>query len=141
MRPWPGRLGRALQLHRVCHRVESRLHNEYIDHYRGCQPLAGAQLRCFVRASGRLAALFSFADIAWKTQSRDHCIGWTPAQRQECLLSVVKNARFLILPWIECQNSAASILARVARQITTEWAIQYGCRPFLLETFVEQSRS
>ena len=52
----------------------------------------------------------------------------------------MNNARFLILPWIECKNLASSILARAARQIAADWHVQYGYRPLLLETFVEQSR-
>jgi hypothetical protein len=137
----PRSLG-TLQLQRVSHRAESQLHNEYIDryHYLGYQPLPGAQLRYFVRAGGRLVALLSFGAAAWKTQPRDHYIGWTPAQRQENLHRVVNNARFLILPWIECKNLASSILARAARQIAADWQLQYGYRPLLLETFVEQER-
>jgi len=137
----PRALG-TLQLQRVSHRPESQLHNEYIDryHYLGYQPLPGAQLRYFVRAGGRLVALLSFGAAAWKTQPRDHYIGWTPAQRQEHLHRVVNNARFLILPWIECRNLASSILARAARQIAADWQLQYGYRPLLLETFVEQER-
>jgi hypothetical protein len=136
----PRSLG-TLKLQRVSHRAESQLHNEYLDryHYLGYQPLPGAQLRYFVRAGGRLVALLSFAAAAWKTQPRDHYIGWTPAQRQEHLHRVVNNARFLILPWIECRNLASSILARAARQIAADWQLQYGYRPLLLETFVEQS--
>jgi len=52
----------------------------------------------------------------------------------------VNNARFLILPWIECKNLASSILARAARQIAADWQLQYGYHPLLLETFVEQKR-
>jgi hypothetical protein len=57
----PRALG-TMQLHRITHRAESQLHNEYIDryHYLGYQPLPGAQLRYFVRAGGRLVALLSF---------------------------------------------------------------------------------
>ena len=44
------------------------------------------------------------------------------------------------MPWIECKNLASSILARATRQIAADWQLQYGYRPLLLETFVEQER-
>lgn len=137
----PRELG-ALELQPVTLRDASHLHNEYLEryHYLGYQPLPGAQLRYFVRAAGRIVALLSFGAAAWKTQPRDRFIGWTPSQRQQHLHRVVNNARFLILPWVECKNLASSILARAAHRIPQDWQLHYGYRPVLLETFVEQSR-
>ncbi len=137
----PRTLG-TIQLHLISSRTESHLHNEYIDryHYLGYQPLPGAQLRYFVRANDQIVALLSFGAAAWKTQPRDHYIGWSPAQRQQYLHHVVNNARFLILPWVECKNLASTILARAIQQITSDWLHQYGYRPLLLETFVEHPR-
>lgn len=137
----PRELG-ELELQVVTHRDASHLHNEYLDryHYLGYQPLPGAQLRYFVRAAGRIVALLGFGAAAWKTQPRDRFIGWTPSQRQQRLHRVVNNARFLILPWVECKNLASSILARAARRVPDDWQLQYGYRPILLETFVEQPR-
>lgn len=137
----PRTLG-PLTLQPVTERRDSHLHNEYLDryHYLGYQPLPGAQLRYFVHAGGQLVALLGFGAAAWKTRPRDRFIGWTPSQRQQRLHLVVNNARFLILPWVECRNLASSILARAAHRIATDWQLQYGYRPVLLETFVEQPR-
>jgi len=97
-------------------------------------------VRYFVRAAGCIVALLGFGAAAWKTQPRDRFIGWTPSQRQQRLHRVVNNARFLILPWVECKDLASSILARAAHRIANDWQLQYGYRPVLLETFVEQPR-
>ena len=104
----PKQLG-ELHLEVVTGRHDSHLHNEFIDryHYLGYQPLPGAQLRYFVRANQRIVALLCFGAAAWKTQPRDIFIGWTPQQRQQRLHLVTNNARFLILPWVRCQNLAS----------------------------------
>ena len=137
----PRHLG-PLTLHAVTGRRDSHLHNEYLDryHYLGYQPLPGAQLRYFVHAGDRLVALLGFGAAAWTTRPRDRFIGWTPSQRQQHLHRVVNNARFLILPWVECKNLASAILARAARTVPGDWEAHYGYRPVLFETFVEQPR-
>ena len=139
--PSPRHLG-PLTLQRIVERRDSHRHNEYLDryHYLGYQPLPGDQLRYFVHAGDQLVALLSFGAAAWKTQPRDHFIGWTPSQRQQHLHRVVNNARFLILPWVQCPNLASAILARAARALPNDWQTHYGYRPVLLETFVEQPR-
>jgi len=53
---------------------------------------------------------------------------------------VINNARFLVLPWIECKGLASKILSLAARQIPNDWLTRYGFRPVLLETFVEYER-
>jgi hypothetical protein len=137
----PKKLG-DLHLQLVTERHDSHLHNEYIDryHYLGYQPLPGAQLRYFVRADERIIALLGFGAAAWKTRPRDLFIGWKTDQRQRRLHLVVNNARFLILPWVRCKNLASSILGMAARRLADDWMLRYGCRPVLLETFVERPR-
>ena len=137
----PKQLG-ELHLEVVTGRHDSHLHNEFIDryHYLGYQPLPGAQLRYFVRANQRIVALLCFGAAAWKTQPRDIFIGWTPQQRQQRLHLVTNNARFLILPWVRCQNLASAILGMAARRLPQDWNLHYGYSPVLLETFVELSR-
>ncbi|MDP2780062.1 Druantia anti-phage system protein DruA, partial [Devosia sp.] len=62
------------------------------------------------------------------------------AQRQKKLQWVINNARFLVLPWIECKGLASKILSLAARRIPNDWLSRYGLRPVLLETFVEYER-
>jgi len=131
-----------LHLQPVSRGRESHLWNEFIDryHYLGYQPLPGAQLRYFVRTAETVVALLGFGAAAWKTEPRDRFIGWTPTQRQHNLHLVVNNARFLILPWVQCKNLASHVLGLVARQLPDDWYRRYGYRPVLLETFVEAPR-
>jgi hypothetical protein len=122
--------------------ADSRLWNTYIErhHYLGHQLMPGAQLRYFVRAAGHIIAALGFGASAWKVKPRDQVIGWTPEQRQRNLHLVVNNARFLILPWIQCKNLASRILALVSRRLPDDWHARYAYRPVLLETFVEKPR-
>ena len=120
----------------------SRLWTEYIQryHYLGYTAMSGSQLRYNVYAGDKLVALLSFGASAWKLAARDRFIGWQSAQRLKNLQLVVNNARFLILPWIQCKGLASKILSIVNRQLPHHWQQRYGFKPVLLETFVECER-
>jgi hypothetical protein len=122
--------------------AESHLWNEYIDryHYLGYHPLPGAQLRYFASASGHRLALFGYGASAWRLAPRDRWIGWDDAQREAGLSRIVGQARFLILPWIECRNLASHLLSLSVRQLPGDWQDRYGIRPLLVESFVDRSR-
>lgn len=121
---------------------QSRLWNEYIHryHYLGYKPLPGAQLRYFVVAGERIIAMLGFGASAWQCAPRDKYIGWTHEQRKMKLQFIVNNARFLILPWINCKNLASKILSLASHQLSCDWQEHYGYKPVLLETFVEKDR-
>ena len=132
----------ALQLQAVHRQHDSRLWNEYIHryHYLGYQPLPGAQLRYFVSAGSTRVALLGFGASAWQSAARERFIGWGHESRKRNLHLIVNNARFLILPWVKCQNLASKLLAMAARQVPDDWQARYGYRPVLMETFVEAAR-
>jgi hypothetical protein len=73
-------------------------------------------------------------------KDRKRFIGWSEAQRQKNLPLVINDARFLVLPRIECKGLASKILSLAARQLPNDWLSRYGFRPVLLETFVEHER-
>jgi hypothetical protein len=131
-----------LRLELISDRTQSHLWNEYIDryHYLGYQPLPGAQLRYMVRTHDHVLALLGFGAAAWKTAPRDSFIGWTVQQRKDRLHLVVNNARFLILPWVQCRNLASRVLSMATRRLPDDWLQRYGYRPVLLETFVQIPR-
>jgi hypothetical protein len=131
---------RALRLEPVAQGRPSALWNEYIAryHYLGYGTTLGAQLRYFLVAEGHLLGAMAFGGAAWKVAPRDHFIGWSAEQRQSRLHLVVNQTRFLILPWVRCQNLATKALALCTRRLPQDWRDRYGYRPVLLETFVDQ---
>jgi hypothetical protein len=126
----------------VLNKRDSLLWNAYVQrhHYLGHQPMPGAQLRYFVRAGEHIVAALGFGASAWKVKPRDEAIGWTGEQRKRNLHLIVNNARFLILPWVNCRNLASRALALISRRLAQDWQARYAYRPVLLETFVEKPR-
>ena len=133
---------RDLHLEPVTNRTQSHQWNEYIDryHYLGCRWLPGAQMRYIAWGNDRILALLGFGAAVWKTAPRDSFIGWTVEQRKRQLHLVSNNARFLILPWVQCRNLASRLLSMATRRLAEDWQERYGYRPVLLETFVQIPR-
>jgi hypothetical protein len=114
----------------------SQLWNECIAryHYLGYRPLSGAQMRYLVwSAEGRLLAALGFGACAWQVQPRDRHIGWNDQQRRAGLHRIVNNARFLILPWVQCGGLASRILSGILKPLRADWRGRYGYEPVLLE--------
>ena len=118
------------------------LWNEFISryHYLGYRIMPGAQLRYFIKAGDRILGVMGFGGAAWKVAPRDRFIGWSSEQRQSRLPLIVNQTRFLILPWVRCQNLATKSLALVTRRLPGDWQERYGYRPVLFETFVDVTK-
>lgn len=132
----------ALRLELVKRGPPLALWNEFIFryHYLGYKPMAGAQLRYFILDGDQVLGAMGFGAAAWKVAPRDLYIGWPAVLREQRLHLVVNQTRFLILPWVRCQNLATKTLAMIARRLPDDWAHRYGYRPVLMETFVDHSR-
>jgi hypothetical protein len=133
----------TVSLRRVVTRDESLLWDGIIDryHYLGHAPLSGAQVRYLIESDkeGMLGAI-GFGAAAFSLKARDQWIGW---DQEQCNLRrdlVLNNRRFLILPWIQVPNLASFLLSKATQQVQRDFEDQYGYRPLLLETFVEQGR-
>lgn len=131
-----------LELVLVEGQTESRRWRQHVEryHYLGCRVPFGASLRYWVRSHNRDLACLLWTSPAWKMQARDTWIGWSDQQRQCNLQGIVNNGRFLILPWVHVKGLASKILALSARQMPSDWEVQYGYRPLLLETLVDAAR-
>jgi hypothetical protein len=118
------------------------LWNEFIGryHYLGYRIMPGAQLRYFIKAEEKILGAMGFGGAAWKVAPRDKFIGWTAEQRESRLHLIVNQTRFLILPWVRCQNLATRSLRLAIKRLPNDWQTRYGYRPALLETFVDVTK-
>lgn len=116
--------------------------NEFVGrhHYLSYKMLPGAQMRYFIMDGERVLGAMGFGAAAWKVAARDNFIGWSHQERERGLHLIVGQSRFLILPWIHCQNLASKTLAMVSQRLPGDWEKCYGFRPVLLETFVDTTR-
>ncbi len=121
---------------------DESLYNAVIGsyHYLGYHQGTGEQLKYIIRGEGQILAAIGFGGAAFKSAARDHLIGWDNDSRQQHLVQVVNNNRFLILPWIRVPHLASHILGRVIRRLKEDWQAYYNREIVLLETFVEQAR-
>ena len=114
--------------------------NEWVQRYHPLgyrQPL-GTHLRYFLldgekRQLGCL--LFDFA--ARNVRCRDEWIGWPVGQHHRHLNLVVRNARFVLFPWVQVKCLASQALGLALRQLPQDWQRRHGCRPVLAETYVD----
>jgi Domain of unknown function (DUF4338)/Transposase Tn5 dimerisation domain/Transposase DNA-binding len=111
-------------------------------HPLGAGPLCGAQIRYLI-TSQRYGAVGGLAvsAAAWRLGARDQWLGWDDATRRDQLQGVVCNSRFLILPTVRVRHLGSHVLGQLARRIAGDWQQRYGTVPWLMETFVEATRS
>lgn len=132
----------GLRLELVTTTAQRRLWNELMvrEHPRGAGPLVGRQLRYLIgSAHGWLGGL-GFGAAALQLADRDRWIGWTVSQRRAHLHRVVGLCRFLIRPSVHCHNLASRVLSLALRQLPGDFAQRYGCRPWLVESFVDTTQ-
>ena len=109
-------------------------------HYKGCRIIVGRHLKYFIHLNQRLIGCMGFADAVLQLSARDKWINWNARQRQAGLARIINNVRFLILPWVKVRNLASKLLALAARIVPPEWEAYFGCRPLLMESFVDKER-
>ena len=132
-----------LQLRLVEDEDEVSEWNEFVDrwHYAGFRHPLGPRLRYFVEdRHGRKLGCLQFSQAVVSLPCRDAWIGWPEEGRKAHLERVVGNTRFLLFPWVEVRNLASKVLSMAVRRLADDWEHQHGCRPVLVETFVDSSR-
>lgn len=111
-------------------------------HPLGAGPLCGAQLRYLIisQCYGAVGGL-AVSAAAWRVGARDQWLGWDDATRRAQLAGVVCNSRFLILPTVRVKHLGSHVLGQLVRRIAGDWQQRYGTAPWLMETYVEATRS
>ena len=113
--------------------------NQWLERYHplGYRQPIGTHLRYFARdRKGRLLGCLLFDFATRRLPCRDRFIGWEGQGFHERLHLIVRNARYLLLPWVEVRNLASHVLSLAARQLPRDWERWHGWRPVLLETYV-----
>lgn len=130
-----------LQLIRVENDNEMRIWNELMiqDHPRGAGPLVGAQIRYLIHSEHGWLGGFGFSASALQLKDRDQWIGWDVETRQQYLYRVINLSRFLIRCSVQCHNLASRVMGMVLNRVTDDFELRYGYRPWLVESFVDQS--
>lgn len=109
-------------------------------HYlRYTQPV-GEHLKYLVYAQAQPISALAFSSAPRHLGPRDRFIGWSGPQRRAHLHLLAYNTRYLLMPWVKVPHLASHLLARVARQIASDWQALYGHRVYLLETFIDPER-
>lgn len=131
-----------LQLVLVTTESELKIWNELMlgEHPLHQCRLVGRQLRYLVASAHGWLGGVGLGSAALYLEDRDEWIGWNAGQRMEHLPRVLNMNRFLIRPQVKCDRLAAWVLSLCCRRVGADFQSRYGLRPWLLESFVEQSR-
>ena len=132
---------RDLALVRVETDAQRRVWNTLMahEHPRGGGPFVGHQLRYLVGSAHGWLGGVGFAASARRLRARDTWVGWDDAGRRAHLHRVVGLCRFLIRPGVVCRNLASHVLGGAARAVGGDFERLCGYRPWLLETFVDET--
>ena len=82
-------------------------------------------------------ALLSWSAAARHLREREKWLGWNVEQKRRRLALVANNARFLILPGIECPNLASRVLGACCARLSADWQEAYGHPLLAVESFVD----
>jgi hypothetical protein len=130
---------RGLTLIKVDTLEQMRVWNELMlcEHPQGAGPLVGAQMRYLIDSEHGWLGGLGFAAAALNLADRDRWIGWDATTRGKHLYRVVGMSRFLIRQSVRCQNLASRVLGMALRGLAADFEVQYGYRPWLVESFVD----
>lgn len=110
-------------------------------HYLSYKRTVGQNMKYIILGQNeRILGCLLFGAAAWKTDVRDHWIGWSPEIRERNLGLICNNTRFLILDWIRVPHLASHVLGACLRRLSQDWKARYGTDIALVETFVDTTR-
>ncbi len=117
--------------------------NEWVQRYHplGYRQPIGNHVRYWLRdRRGRQLGCLLFDFAARQVACRDRWIGWEEGAYRKYLRLVVRNARYLLLPWVRVKNLASHALGLAARQLPGDWERLHGYRPVLCESYVDSTQ-
>ncbi len=117
-----------LRLRLVNGRDEAALWNEFLARYHplGYRQPIGSHLRYFLQdRQGRLLGCLLYDFAARYLAVRDRWIGWQDQPRRP-LERVLRQARFLLFPWVRVKCLASKVLGLSLRQLAADWQRVHG---------------
>jgi len=99
--------------------------------------MVGEQLRYVAEAGGEWLALLGWSAAAKHLKDREEWIGWSASRRRCRLALAANNARFLVLPGVDCPNLASRALALCCERLPGDWERAYGHPVLVAESFVD----
>jgi hypothetical protein len=109
-------------------------------HYLGFVPKMGETLWYVATMDHKWISLIGFSVAALKCKARDRWIGWGYRHQYDRLKLIVNNNRFLILPGCHIRNLASRIISLCLKRLADDWAIVFGHKIVLVETFVDPDK-
>lgn len=134
---------RPLELAVASGREEAAAWNEWVQRYHplGYRQPIGNHVRYWLRdRRGRPLGCLLFDFAARQVACRDRWIGWEEGAYRKHLRLVVRNARYLLLPWVRVKHLASHALGLAARQLPGDWERLHGYRPVLCESYVDPTQ-
>jgi hypothetical protein len=109
-------------------------------HYLGFVPKIGETMWYVATINKEWVSLLGFSVSALKCKARDQWIGWSYRYQYDRLKLIVNNNRFLILPDWHIHNLASRTIMMCLKRLADDWAIFFGHKIVLVETFVDPDR-
>jgi len=106
-------------------------------HYLKNDAMVGEQIRYVAEVDGEWLALLGWSAAANHLKDREEWIGWDTSSRRRRLALAANNARFLILPGVDCPNLASRVLSLCCDRLAEDWRRTYGHPVLVAESFVD----
>lgn len=98
---------------------------------------AGRTLRYLLQSEHGILGAVCFGPSALNLAAREQWVGWNREQKSMHLQRIACMTRFLIRPMVDCRNLASRALSMAVARVRSDFEQRFGCRPWLLETFVD----
>jgi hypothetical protein len=134
-----------IELKRVITPEDNDEYKDYLRkyHYLGFKQAVGNQIAYLIVAQNsqkKLGCLLFSGSATYTLEARDRWIGWDEDHRKKLLHLILRNNRFLILPWVKVPHLASKALSMVTSRIGKDWLETYGVQPVLIDTFVDKEK-
>jgi len=123
---------------------ERELAQDFVSRYHplGANKLKGERLVYSVKFEGHWLGVLFFDAAVRRNKLREARIGWSREQRDERIMHVVNNSRFLVLP--NCagiKNLSSRILSLATARLSSDWKSHYGRAILAVETYVDPNHN